>query len=200
VAEGSLTEVSNALQRIRELSVQSANATNSSSDRAALNAEVNQLVAELDRLALTSEFNGQKILDGSFTSAVYQVGANANETITATTTNFRTTKYGNYRIGAVVASASTPDGDLMAGSTANAIARTRRPPRVSRAQHHDQWCGWQCHSRCSSRRKRQDGGRSDQRPDHQHRRHRLCAYPVRLTAMTTSAVSPWPFTSDNSTR
>ena len=122
VAEGSLTEVSNALQRIRELSVQSANATNSSSDRAALNAEVNQLVAELDRLALTSEFNGQKILDGSFTSAVYQVGANANETITATTTNFRTTKYGNYRIGAVVASASTPDGDLMAGSTANAIA------------------------------------------------------------------------------
>jgi flagellin len=122
VAEASLTEVSNALQRIRELSVQAANATNSTSDRAALNAEVNQLVAELDRQAQSSEFNGQKILDGSFTSAVYQVGANANETITATTGNFRTAKYGNFRIGAQVATAANPEGDLVAGSTVSAVA------------------------------------------------------------------------------
>ena len=122
VAESSLTEVSNALQRIRELSVQAANATNSTSDRAALNAEVNQLVSELDRQAQTADFNGQKILDGSFTSASYQVGANANDTITATTGNFRTSKYGNFRIGSQVATASNPEGDLVAGSTANAVA------------------------------------------------------------------------------
>ncbi len=65
VAEGSLTEIGNNLQRIRELSVQSANATNSSSDRAALNAEVKQLTAEIDRVAKQSEFNGTKLLDGS---------------------------------------------------------------------------------------------------------------------------------------
>ena len=122
VAEGSLTEVSNSLQRVRELAVQAANATNSTSDRAALNAEVNQLVAEINRQAQTTQFNGQKILDGSFTSSTYQVGANANETITATTANFLTSKYGNFRIGAQVATASNPEGDLVAGSTANAVA------------------------------------------------------------------------------
>ena len=122
VAEGSLSEVSNSLQRVRELAVQAANATNSTSDRAALNAEVNQLVAEINRQAQTTQFNGQKILDGSFTSSTYQVGANANETITATTANFLTSKYGNFRIGAQVATASNPEGDLVAGSTANAVA------------------------------------------------------------------------------
>ena len=79
---------------MRELSEQSANATNSASDRKALQAEVGQLLSELDRLAVTTEFNGQKLLDGSFGSATFQVGANANQTITATTGNFRTTTYG----------------------------------------------------------------------------------------------------------
>ncbi|MGC4245032.1 MAG: flagellin [Herbaspirillum sp.] len=81
VAEGSLTEIGNNLQRIRELSVQSANATNSSSDRAALNAEVKQLTAEIDRVAKQSEFNGTKLLDGSFSSQLFQVGANAGQAI-----------------------------------------------------------------------------------------------------------------------
>ena len=81
VAEGSLTEIGNNLQRIRELSVQSANATNSSSDRAALNAEVKQLSAEIDRVAKQSEFNGTKLLDGTFTSQLFQVGANAGQAI-----------------------------------------------------------------------------------------------------------------------
>ena len=75
VAEGSLTEIGNNLQRIRELSVQSANATNSSSDRAALNAEVKQLSAEIDRVAKQSEFNG------TFASQLFQVGANAGQAI-----------------------------------------------------------------------------------------------------------------------
>lgn len=99
VGEGALEQMSNILQRIRELSVQSANATNSSSDRQALNAEVTQLVSELDRFAVSSEFNGQKLFDGTFGSAIYQIGADANQTITATTANFRTGSYGTYQVG-----------------------------------------------------------------------------------------------------
>ena len=81
VAEGSLTEVGNNLQRIRELAVQASNATNSTSDRKALQAEVEQLVSEIDRVAKQSDFNGTKLLDGSFTSQLFQVGANAGQSI-----------------------------------------------------------------------------------------------------------------------
>ncbi|MEQ8514154.1 MAG: flagellin [Chromatocurvus sp.] len=80
-AEGALAEVTNNLQRIRELSIQSANATNSASDRTALQAEVDQLVAEIDRVAQQTNFNGVKLLDGTFSSQLFQVGANAGETI-----------------------------------------------------------------------------------------------------------------------
>jgi len=97
-AEGALAESGNILQRIRELSVQSANATNSASDRQALQAEVSQLVSELDRIASSTEFNGQKLLDGTFGTAIFQVGANANQTIQATTGNFRSSNFGNYRV------------------------------------------------------------------------------------------------------
>jgi len=93
-AEGALKASGDILQRVRELSVQSANATNSASDRKAIQAEVGQLLSELDRVSTTTEFNGQKLLDGSFGSATFQVGANANQTITATTGNFRTSTYG----------------------------------------------------------------------------------------------------------
>ncbi|MCX2921234.1 flagellin [Stenotrophomonas rhizophila] len=81
VAEGSLTEIGNNLQRVRELAVQASNATNSSSDRKALQAEVTQLVSEIDRVAKQSEFNGTKLLDGSFSSQLFQVGANAGQAI-----------------------------------------------------------------------------------------------------------------------
>jgi len=97
-AEGALSESGNILQRVRELSVQSANATNSASDRQALQAEVGQLVSELERIATNTEFNGQKLLDGTFGAAIFQVGANANQTIQATTSNFRTEQFGNYRV------------------------------------------------------------------------------------------------------
>jgi flagellin len=80
-AEGALDEITNNLQRIRELSVQSANATNSASDRAALNQEVQQRVEEIDRIASQTSFNGLKVLDGNFGIADFQVGANAGETI-----------------------------------------------------------------------------------------------------------------------
>ncbi len=81
VAEGSLSEIGNNLQRVRELSVQASNATNSASDRKALQAEVTQLVSEIDRVAKQSDFNGTKLLDGSFTSQLFQVGANAGQAI-----------------------------------------------------------------------------------------------------------------------
>ncbi|HWK54873.1 MAG TPA: flagellin [Hyphomicrobiales bacterium] len=80
-AEGALGEVTNNLQRIRELAVQSANATNSSSDRAAMQKEVSELIAEIDRVATQTNFNGVKLLDGSFTAQAFQVGANVGETI-----------------------------------------------------------------------------------------------------------------------
>lgn len=99
VGEGALQQMGDLLQRIRELSVQAVNATNSAADRSAINAEVSQLVSELDRYALTTDFNGSKLFDGSFGTAVYQVGANANEVLSATTANFRTTNYGTNQVG-----------------------------------------------------------------------------------------------------
>lgn len=80
-AEGAMAEIGTNLQRIRELAVQSSNATNSTTDRASLQAEVAQLVAEIDRVANQTSFNGTKLLDGSFTSQVFQVGADAGQTI-----------------------------------------------------------------------------------------------------------------------
>src|SRR5512138_3098120 len=79
--DGALQEVTNNLQRIRELAVQSANASNSASDRAALDNEVQQRLAEIERIATQTTFNGQRTLDGTFGSAVFQVGANVGETI-----------------------------------------------------------------------------------------------------------------------
>ncbi len=83
-AEGDLSAVSNNLQRIRELAVQSANATNSSSDRAALQLEVAELISEIDRVGANSSFNGVKLLDGSFSAQAFQIGANSGETVTIT--------------------------------------------------------------------------------------------------------------------
>ncbi|MFP8834711.1 flagellin [Hydrogenophaga sp. XSHU_21] len=81
-AEGALGKVGDMLQRMRELAVQSANATNSEDDRTALQAEVKQLTDEIDRVSRQTSFNGKKILDGSFTAASFQVGANAGDNIT----------------------------------------------------------------------------------------------------------------------
>ena len=99
-AEGALKASTDILQRVRELSVQSANATNSASDRQALQSEVGQLVAELDRISQNTEFNGSKLLDGSFGTQQFQVGANANQTIVAATANLRTNVYGNNQVQA----------------------------------------------------------------------------------------------------
>jgi len=93
--EGALAEVTSNLQRIRELAVQAANATNSASDRAALDLEVQQRIAEIDRTAAQTSFNSQKILDGTFGNATFQVGANVGETISVgLSTSMRSTAIG----------------------------------------------------------------------------------------------------------
>lgn len=107
--EGALGELTNNLQRIRELAVQAANATNSSSDRAALNQEVQQRLAEIDRIATQTSFNGQNILDGSFGSASFQVGANVGEAISLELD----TSMRRGDIGAVATATSVNLGTLM---------------------------------------------------------------------------------------
>lgn len=94
-AEGALQESTNILQRMRELAVQSANDTNTASDRASLQAEVDQLKQELTRIAETTTFNGKNVLDGSLTTAQFQVGANANETIKFGIQSAKSTDLGN---------------------------------------------------------------------------------------------------------
>lgn len=114
-AEGALGEVSSNLQRIRELAVQSANATNSDSDRAALNQEVQQRLAEIDRVASQTSFNGRNVLDGSFGSALFQVGANVGETIGLNLgTSIRTADVG------AVATATSVDLDTLINPEATA--------------------------------------------------------------------------------
>ena len=93
-ADGSLNEVSNLLQRARELAVQSANDSNSASDRSSLNAEVSSILSELDRLASTVQFNSRKLLDGTFTNAQFQIGANAYETVSFSINSVNTADLG----------------------------------------------------------------------------------------------------------
>ncbi|MEK6788144.1 MAG: flagellin [Pseudomonadota bacterium] len=94
-AEGALTEVGSNLQRIRELAVQASNGTNTQADRDALNSEVTQLKAEIQRVSEQTNFNGTKLLDGSFSGVAFQVGANAGETITiASIANAQTSALG----------------------------------------------------------------------------------------------------------
>ncbi|MCW2312791.1 flagellin N-terminal helical domain-containing protein [Rhodoferax antarcticus] len=114
VTEGAMKAAGDILQRVRELAVQSANASNSAGDRQALQAEVGQLVAELDRISQTTEFNGTKLLDGSFGTQQFQVGANANQVIVAATANLRTSVYGNNQVVAA--------GTLAVGGTGTAGA------------------------------------------------------------------------------
>ena len=122
-AEGALGEAGNILQRVRELAVQSANATNSASDRAALQSEVSQLTSELDRIATTTEFNGTKLLDGSFTNQQFQVGANANQTIGVTVDGARATQLGSV-VNTAGTRSVTATTSLTATTATDALVRT----------------------------------------------------------------------------
>jgi flagellin len=118
-AEGSMDEMTNILQRMRELSVQASNDTNSSSNRASIQKEVDQLYSELDRIAETTQFNGTKLLDGSNKSTTLQIGANSGETLSfsidAVTTkdlNLNAVSSLGELNGGRVSGNSTADGDV----------------------------------------------------------------------------------------
>ena len=118
-AEGALESISDSLQRIRELAVQSRNATNSDSDRAALNTEAQALRSEVNRIAEQTAFNGVNLLDGSFANQSFQVGANAGQTIDITSiVNANDTALGTYQAAEVSGVAATgfanalADGDV----------------------------------------------------------------------------------------
>ena len=120
-AEGALSASGDILQRVRELAVQSANATNSAGDRQALQAEVGQLVSELDRISQTTQFNGKNLLDGTFGTQKFQVGANANQTISAATANMRTSVYGNNQSLSSSGSGAAATGTVAANGASNGM-------------------------------------------------------------------------------
>lgn len=157
-AEGDLTQIGANLQRIRDLAVQAANGSNSASDRAALNNEASQLIDEINRVASASNFNGVKLLDGSFTSQTFQVGANStsNDQISitsiasakssalgvgssssySTTVNGGTNGVGGFRSGDLVINgfnvgATSSDGVSYADSSGSAIAKAAAINAVS---------------------------------------------------------------------
>lgn len=115
-AEGALQQSTNILQRMRDLSLQSANGSNSSAERQALNQEVSQLKEELNRIADTTTFGGQKLLNGDFGTQQFQVGANANETIGVSLNAASANKIGANRVDM----AGTGLGAVGAGPTAPA--------------------------------------------------------------------------------
>ncbi|MDY6920623.1 MAG: flagellin [Pseudomonadota bacterium] len=105
-SESALDEITTSLQRIRDLAVQSANDTNSAADRQSLQEEVSQLVSEIDRIANTTTFNGNKVADGSISSLNFQIGANAGETVSVSGVDARASALGS-QPGAVQSAASS---------------------------------------------------------------------------------------------
>jgi flagellin len=131
-AEGALQESTNILQRMRDLSVQASNATNTTVDRKALQEEVTQLQSELDRIAETTTFGGQNLLDGSFGNQQFQVGADANQTIGLAINSAKTGDLGSARLdmdgttfgealGGTALSATVPDVFAGTGFTINGV-------------------------------------------------------------------------------
>lgn len=117
-AEGAMGAISSNLQRMRELAVQSANGTNSSNDRAAIQAEVSQLSQEIGRVAKTTQFNGQNVLDGTLNAAQFQVGANANQTISFGIASAQATDIGNNTVKSTTAAAGITESKLGAATLA----------------------------------------------------------------------------------
>ena len=119
-AESAISGMTDNLQRLRELAVQAANSTNSASDRASIQSEVSQLVAEIGRVSGTTEFNGIKLLDGSFNGKTIQVGANSNQVIAVTIENTSTSKLGSSLTSSLTAtnnSTAMASGDLIINGT-----------------------------------------------------------------------------------
>ena len=120
VAEGATVEVTNMLQRMRELAVQAINDTNSSTDRTAIKTEYQQLGKEIQRISLNTEWNTKKISDGTTGSTVFQVGANSSQTITVTFKNIRALSGMTAVITAATAATASAVADF-AGSTLSGL-------------------------------------------------------------------------------
>jgi flagellin len=121
VAEGAMEEVENILQRMRELAVQSANDSNSDADRAYLQAEVSQLSEEITRISETTQFNGQNVLDGSYTDKYFQIGANANQNVGLSIANLSSSALG---IGTTTSTSSS-------STTTTSTAATEEIARIN---------------------------------------------------------------------
>ena len=117
-AEGSLQSVSDSLQRMRELAVQSSNASNSATDRAALQNEVDQLVQQINTVASQASFNGVKLLDGTFNSQTFQIGANAGETISVS--SIASAKADALGVGTTSSYAASVSGTVTDGAISSA--------------------------------------------------------------------------------
>ena len=125
-ADGAMASTVSALQQIRTLAVEAANATNSASDRQSLNAQANALLQGIQQTALTAQFNGQNLLDGSFGTATFQIGANANQTVTMATGNFQTSQYGVQQATSVAVAAAA--GAMGSATTPGLASLTTVPP------------------------------------------------------------------------
>ncbi len=121
-AEGSMIQISDNLQRIRELAVQASNASNSASDRAALNAEASQLISEIDRVATNTSFNGVKLLDGTFTSQNFQVGADAGSSNQISITSIASARTASLGVGSGSSYSATAAGATTASATSSLAA------------------------------------------------------------------------------
>lgn len=118
--ESAHVEVSNMMQRLRELAVQSANDTNTSSDRGSIVAESRQLIAEINRVSETTTFNGMKVMDGSFSGKQFQIGADANTTVSINVESTRATEIGAFTLRSDVNVAAGPSA--IAGGTTLVIS------------------------------------------------------------------------------
>lgn len=123
-AEGALDEVSNGLQRMRTLAVQSANDTNSASDRQSIQLEIDQIVSEINRIGTTTQFNGKNLLDGSNKVFNFQIGANAGQQLAVDMGDMRASALGQQpgavqTVGTRVALSGDSGGNIGVGSTAD---------------------------------------------------------------------------------
>jgi flagellin len=115
-AEGAQDEISNILQRMREIAIQASNDTNVASDRVNLQTEINQLIAEMDRISSQTTWNGMSVLDGTFTTKKFQIGAEAGQNIALSLDSVASSVLGNYQLDTNVQLASTGVGGILADS------------------------------------------------------------------------------------
>jgi len=121
-AEGGLGNITEQLQRMRTLAVQAANGTNSAGDRSSIQAEVSQIQQEINRVANTTQFNNLNVLDGTLNNAQFQVGANANQTISFSIGNAQASALGNNTVGANAATTATTLTQSHLGAATGVIA------------------------------------------------------------------------------